>query len=91
MKQFFAATLVVALILGAAAMATVAAADKPPVVFDKSQAVGTKATCPVTGESFTITKDTANSQYQGKYVYFCCPACKPQFDADPEKFLKNKK
>ncbi|RJO66582.1 MAG: YHS domain-containing protein [Myxococcales bacterium] len=40
------------------------------------------------GGSFTITKDTQHSEYKGKHVYFCCPACKPMFDKDPEKYLK---
>jgi xanthine dehydrogenase accessory factor len=60
---------------------------KAPKVFDAPQAVGTKATCPVSGDTFTIDKDTEHSEYKGKHVYFCCPGCKPQFDKDPEKFL----
>jgi len=62
-----------------------------PMVFDEPQPVGAKATCPVTGNEFTITEKTESSEYKGKYVYFCCPGCKPQFDADPEKYLKGKK
>jgi len=27
------------------------------------------------------------AEYQGKKVYFCCPACKGQFEADPQKYL----
>ncbi len=60
----------------------------PPKVFDSPQKEGTKATCPVSGEAFTITKDTVHSDYHGKYVYFCCPPCKLDFDKDPEKYLK---
>jgi YHS domain-containing protein len=56
--------------------------------FDKKPAVGTKATCPVTGNEFTVSKDTQFSQYKGKYYAFCCPGCKPQFDKSPEKYLK---
>jgi YHS domain-containing protein len=26
-------------------------------------------------------------EYKGKKVYFCCPECKPRFEADPEKYL----
>ena len=26
-------------------------------------------------------------EYKGKKVYFCCPACKPDFEKDPEKFI----
>jgi len=56
--------------------------------FDKKPAVGTKAKCPVMGKAFTVTKDTTYSVYKGKYYAFCCPGCKPQFDKDPEKYLK---
>ena len=56
--------------------------------FGKKPAVGTKATCPVTGNEFTVSKDTQFSQYKGKYYAFCCPGCKPQFDKNPEKYLK---
>jgi YHS domain-containing protein len=64
-----------------------AEAAAPPSVFDLPQAEGTKATCPVMGNELTIGKDTQFSEYKGKYVYFCCPGCKPAFDADPEKYL----
>jgi len=65
-----------------------AGAPKAPSVFDAAQPVGATATCPVLGNTFTITADTLHSEYQGKHVYFCCPGCKPQFDADPQKYLK---
>jgi YHS domain-containing protein len=26
-------------------------------------------------------------EYEGKKVYFCCPACPEKFKADPEKYL----
>ena len=61
-----------------------------PKVFDAPQNPGTAATCPVTGETFTITKETKHSEYKGKYVYFCCAGCKPQFDKEPEKYLGKK-
>lgn len=61
-----------------------------PKVFDSEQEVGTKATCPVTGNVFAIDEDTQHSEVDGKHVYFCCPACKPQFDENPDKFLKKK-
>ncbi|HNW81288.1 MAG TPA: YHS domain-containing protein [bacterium] len=58
------------------------------MVFDAPQKEGVKAICPVTGEIFVITKDTAHSEYKGKFVYYCCPSCKATFDKDPEKYLK---
>ncbi|RME28327.1 MAG: YHS domain-containing protein [Deltaproteobacteria bacterium] len=61
-----------------------------PVAFDKPPAVGTKATCPVSGKQFVVKADTARSTYKGKHYVFCCPGCKPKFDADPEKYLKKK-
>jgi YHS domain-containing protein len=44
--------------------------------------------CPVTGEKVTDIKHAAKSVYKGKTYYFCCPACKPQFDKNPEKYIK---
>ena len=86
MKRYGFLVIFAALAFLAVSMA--AAGDPPPPkVFDAPQAVGTKATCPVTGEAFTIAKDTAHSEYKGQHVYFCCPGCKPQFDKNPEKFL----
>ncbi len=37
----------------------------------------------------TIDSETAQfqSEYKGETYYFCAPACKKAFDADPEKFL----
>jgi YHS domain-containing protein len=63
-------------------------AKAAPKVFSSTQKEGTKATCPVTGEEFTIAKDTAHAEYKGKHVYFCCPGCKKAFDKDPEKYTK---
>lgn len=66
------------------------APPQAPVSFDKMPAPGTKAVCLVTGETFTVTKGTLHSEYKGKTYVFCCPACKPQFDKEPEKFIKKK-
>jgi len=71
-----------------AAPAKAAAKQAAPKVFSAPQKVGTKATCPVTGEEFTISKDTEHSEHKGKHVYFCCPGCKKPFDKDPEKYTK---
>ena len=59
-----------------------------PKVFSSPQKVGTKATCPVTGDEFAIAKDTVHAEYKGKHVYFCCAGCKKTFDKDPEKYTK---
>jgi len=45
--------------------------------------------CPVTGETISSIKDAAGSSvYKGKRYYFCCPSCKPMFDANPAKYVK---
>lgn len=59
-----------------------------PKVFSSPQKEGTKASCPVTGEEFTIAKNTVHAEYKGKHVYFCCGGCKKDFDKDPTKYIK---
>jgi len=71
-----------------AADSTAAAKQVAPKVFTSPQKEGTKASCPVTGEEFTIAKDTVHVEYKGKHVYFCCAGCKKSFDKDPEKYTK---
>lgn len=73
---------------GAAAVkASATAKAKAPKVFDKAPAVGTKATCPVMGGEFEVKADSQRSEHKGKHVVFCCPGCKPKFDAEPAKYL----
>lgn len=47
-------------------------------------ATGEQTICPVMGNP--INKDIY-VEYQGKKVYFCCPACKPEFEKDPAKYI----
>lgn len=47
-----------------------------------------QTTCPVMGG--TINKELY-ADYKGERVYFCCMACPPQFEKDPEKFIKKMK
>ncbi len=42
--------------------------------------------CPVSGEK--LSKKEAYVDYQGRRVYFCCPDCIPDFNKDPQKYLK---
>jgi len=49
--------------------------------------LGKKTVCPITGEEFTVTKDSKFSEYKGKRYYFCCPKCKPTFDKDPASYI----
>lgn len=56
-----------------------------------SGATPVSAICPVMGDEIPdITKASGSSVYKGKTYYFCCPACKPQFDKDPEKYVGGK-
>jgi YHS domain-containing protein len=55
--------------------------------FDGMPPVGTKAKCPVMGTEFQVTKETQSSVYKGKTYVFCCNGCKPQFDANPDKYV----
>lgn len=43
--------------------------------------------CPVMPE-MKINPDVF-TEYKGKKVYFCCPACKPGFEKEPEKYIAN--
>jgi YHS domain-containing protein len=97
MKSMFTALTLAAFLIAAAPVVKAesaapkgeaAAATAAPKVFTSPQKEGTKATCPVTGESFTIAKKTAHAEYKGKHVYFCCPSCQKSFDKDPEKYTK---
>ncbi len=58
-------------------------------VFDQEPQPGDMAVCPVTGETFQVTSATLTSEHDGKYYAFCCPGCKPKFDADPQKYSKS--
>lgn len=47
------------------------------------------AVCPVMGTKIPdVSKAAGKSIYKGKTYYFCCPMCKPQFDKNPEKYIK---
>lgn len=61
-------------------------ANAVPMAFASAPAVGTKATCPVSGEVFTVKEGTERSEFGGKHFAFCCSGCKTKFDAAPAKF-----
>jgi YHS domain-containing protein len=43
-------------------------------------------TCPVMGGK--VDKDTSyKTEYKGKTIGFCCPACITKFNKDPEKYM----
>ncbi len=65
-------------------------ADKP-LVAAGSAVVGDRTTCPVTGETFVVSADSAKVEYEGKTYYFCCPGCMGSFQKDPTKYLAKTK
>ncbi len=42
---------------------------------------------PVCGMTVSRSDVAGESHYQGKPYYFCSPACKERFDADPARYL----
>jgi len=58
-----------------------------PSSFDSPPPVGTRAHCPVMGNDFVVTESSLRSEYNGRHYVFCCPACKPRFDANPSEFI----
>ena len=55
-----------------------------------TKAAQTALICPVTGDKIASTKAAVgHSTFKGKTYYFCCAGCKPRFDKDPAKFIKN--
>lgn len=62
------------------------AAATAPRSFDHKPLPGEKATCPVMGDAFTVTESTQMSEHGGRWYAFCCPGCKPKFDADPARY-----
>ena len=42
---------------------------------------------PVCGMEVEAAKAAGATIYEGKTYYFCAPACKAAFDADPAKYL----
>ena len=43
---------------------------------------------PVCGMQVSYKTAPADSEYQGKRYYFCATACREQFDADPERYVR---
>ena len=42
---------------------------------------------PVCGMAVSRGDVSGESEYQGKPYYFCSPACKERFDADPARYV----
>ena len=61
--------------------------SEPAVPKEAKEVVSAKieqTTCPIMDNP--INKNLY-AEYKGKKVYFCCPGCKPKFEADPEKYV----
>jgi len=79
--------LFVALIFAALALITAAAVADPSSA--KIHAAKAVLRCPVTGAAIDSPKDAFNSEtYKGKTYYFCCSDCKPMFDKNPQRYVK---
>ncbi|HMU60994.1 MAG TPA: YHS domain-containing protein [Gemmatimonadales bacterium] len=48
-----------------------------------------KVTDPVCGMKFLPEKAAATLQYGNQTYYFCADACRKQFEAEPERFLRD--
>ena len=48
--------------------------------------IGQQATCPVTGETFTVQENTPAVKLGEQVYLFCCAGCAPRFLAEPEKY-----
>ena len=56
--------------------------------FEIPPAVGSKAKCPVSGETFVVDAETERATHDGKHYAFCCDPCVGKFAANPAKFSK---
>jgi len=46
--------------------------------------------CPVCKTEIEDNKSRGASEREGKTYYFCCKACKKQFDEAPQQYADNK-
>lgn len=46
---------------------------------------------PVCGMKVISGKAAAKTNYQGVQIYFCTTTCKSSFDADPKRFMQNRR
>jgi YHS domain-containing protein len=91
MKHIAAATIAVSLFASAAAFAGPATKPAPKASPAAKKAVA-KQYCAVTGETLgSMGAAGGSSVYKGKKYLFCCQGCKPQFDKNPEKYVKTAK
>lgn len=85
MKRYLAST-VIAVALLTVAFTTFTAnthGSTHPAKAAKDEAVTNKK-CPITGKD-TVAK--YRTEYEGQYVYFCCPNCPAEFKKDPASYV----
>ena len=83
--RWFMGALAVLVVGGTVAAAGVFAKAEDPA--KAAPAAVQEVRCPVTGDVVKNPATALKSEYRGRTYYFCCPACKPKFDADPEKYV----
>ena len=49
-----------------------------------------RETCMVTGDKLGSMGKPVDYDYKGRPIQFCCSGCKPKFEADPAKYLKQR-
>ncbi len=54
------------------------------VTHENTSMVMEQTVCPMSG--MPVNKDISTT-YKGKTVYFCSPACKTEFEKNPEKYI----
>lgn len=77
--------LIGAAVLALTALASNALADdstNAPAIPDKL------TTCPVSGDKLGEMAPPLVFVYKGQEVKLCCKMCKPDFDKDPDKYMK---
>ena len=74
-----------AAVLALAAMASTALADDSTNAPAKPDLL---TTCPVSGDKLGEMAPPVVFVYKGQEIKLCCKMCKPDFEKDPDKYLK---
>lgn len=64
-----------------------AVAVSPPVKAPGSAKVGDLALCPVQGQTFRVSAESAHAEWEGKTYYFCCEDCLEDFLKSPQAYI----
>ena len=85
MKRFIP-FLIAALIIGAAALSH-AQSTTDGNVYHTGKDGAKYFVCPVMGNHAQVTAGTKFTDHDGKRYYYCCPGCKPKFEANSAIYL----